>query len=135
MRMLFIFAILMTICSSCSPYMAQEIRLYNREQLGYLEIGMPREIVLETMGTETFATDVAINNPYRIEMFKSNDGTMVEVLFYYTDVKDDDNAISDSEMTPLVLIDDELVGWGWFCLRQYLPAESLPKPEAIAIIR
>jgi len=115
--------------------MAQDIRLYNREQLGNLELGMPRAMVFDTMGDETFSTDVAINNPYRIEMFQAEDGTPVEVLFYYTDVKDDDNAISDEELTPIVLIDGEVVGWGWFCLRQHLPEGSLETRNVIEISR
>jgi len=135
MKILSTILLVVMVCSGCGGYMAQDIRLYNREQLGNLELGMPRAMVFDTMGDETFSTDVAINNPYRIEMFQAEDGTPVEVLFYYTDVKDDDNAISDEELTPIVLIDGEVVGWGWFCLRQHLPEGSLETRNVIEISR
>jgi len=135
MKTLSAILLLIVMCSGCSQYMAQEIRLYNREQLANLELGMNREMVLETMGTETFSTDVAINNPYRVEVFQPEEGVTVEVLFYYTDVKGDDNAISDEELTPVVLVNGEVIGWGWVCLRQQIPKELLPAQEVISISR
>jgi len=54
-----------------------------------------------------------INNPYRSETLKGKDGKNYAVLFYYTDVKNKDNAITDDELTPIVLLDGKLVGWGW----------------------
>jgi len=123
------------ICSGCSAYKAQDIRMYNREQLVNLELGMNREMVMETMGDETFSTDVAINNPYRIEVFQPEEGVTVEVLYYYTDVKDDDNAISDEELLPIVLVNGEVIGWGWVCLRQQIPQDLLPAEEVITTSR
>lgn len=135
MKTLSAILLVIVMCSGCSRYMAQDIRLYNREQLMNMELGMDRNMVLETMGSETFSTDVAINNPYRIEMFQPEEGVTIEVLYYYTDVKGDDNAITDEELTPIVLVNGEVIGWGWVCLRQEIPIELLPAQEVITISR
>jgi len=59
-----------------------------------------------------------INNPYRTETLKGIDGQIYEVLFYYTDIKKADEAITDDELTPILIKDGKLVGWGWSFLNQ-----------------
>ena len=39
----------------------------------------------------------------------------------YTDIKKDDNLITDNELTPIVLKDNQLIGWGWAFLSQLVP--------------
>jgi hypothetical protein len=79
---------------------------------------MDREAVLRTMGTAPMLIrDVGsvvrtINNPYRTEMYPTA-AHRFEILFYYTDVKSSDDAITDDELTPLVMKDGVLDGWGW----------------------
>jgi len=114
----------MVIVVGCSST-AQEIRFNNRENLSLLELGMSKRGVLDIMGTEAFLTDVAINNPYRTESFTAENGTLVEILFYYTDVKQDDNATTDDELMPIVLEDDALIGWGWTCLNRHYPSQEV----------
>ena len=73
----------------------------------------PTIIVRETeRGVEPGAPS-RINNPYRVEAFKGKDGHIHEVLYYYTDLKKDDGVITNDELTPIVLKDGEVVGWGW----------------------
>ena len=100
---------------------------------------MERERVLEVMGIESFTThpvrypySVAfppyciqyplfmgtMTNPYRSETPRAQDGTSVEILYYYTDQKADDGAITDDELTPIVLENGKVVGWGWSFLHQ-----------------
>jgi hypothetical protein len=55
----------------------------------------------------------SISNPYRNETVRSASGTSAEVLYYYTDLKHADGAITDDELTPIVLEEDRVVGWGW----------------------
>ena len=75
---------------------------------------MTKEQALVIMGTQTYETELgSINNPYRTETTHTKDGDPVLLVFYYTDVKARDNAITDDELTPLVFEDDKLVGWGW----------------------
>ncbi len=59
-----------------------------------------------------------INNPYRTEANRTADGVSVEILFYYTDQRVSDPAITDDELTPLVIEDGVLAGWGWNFLDQ-----------------
>lgn len=93
-------------------------RAANRSKLLSLTVGMDRATVLKTMGTTPYyARDLrsivaTINNPYRTEMYQSS-GHYFEVLYYYTDRKSADDAITDDELTPLVMKDGSLDGWGW----------------------
>ncbi len=57
-------------------------------------------------------------NPHRTELAQTPDGTEVEILFYQTETRLADGAIADDELTPLVLEDGHLAGWGWIFLRQ-----------------
>lgn len=94
----------------------------NRENLLKLTIGISREEALEIMGTEDFIAtywpggglvlEVTINNPYRSEILQGKEKTF-EIIHYVTDVKRDDGAITDDELTPLVFDDGKLIGWGW----------------------
>ena len=96
---------------------ASGVRVMNRENLLRLSIGMTKQEVLNTMGTKTFeiygdGVDTKINNPYRSEIIP-DEGKNLEVLYYYTDVKQTDGAVTDDELTPLVLDQGKLIGWGW----------------------
>ena len=94
-------------------------RANNRTKLNQLSIGMEKATVLNIMGTKTISVEVAafvwdkITNPYRTESFMSPDGKQVDILYYYTDQKASDGAITDDELTPLVFHNGKLIGWGW----------------------
>jgi len=81
---------------------------------------MTREEVLALMGTETVRAREGwqITNPYRTETLVAKSGETFEVLYYYTDVKRRDDAITDDELTPIVLQGGKVVGWGWTFLDQ-----------------
>jgi hypothetical protein len=98
---------------------------------------MTKAEVLETMGTDSVQTykksalpsnkgskkisdemravyrAERINNPFRAEASHTADGVYFEVLLYYTDTLNVDGAITDDELTPIVIEDGVLVGWGW----------------------
>ena len=102
------------------------VRAKNRESLVRLSRGMTKPEVLSVMGTESIKTGSGtlgsltlglppgqrITNPWRVEMYEAG-GSNWEILLYYTDVKRRDGAITDDELTPLVLKDGKLDGWGW----------------------
>ena len=107
--------ILTVLMASCAPRLTvDQVRATNRENLKQLSIGMNKSDVLTIMSTETIKTrsNRTINNPYRSEILKGKDKTL-EVLYYYTDLKKADNAITDDELTPLVFDSGKLIGWGW----------------------
>ena len=110
--------------------------------LNKLSVGMTKAEVLEIMGTDSVQTykksalpsnkgskkisdgmralnrGERINNPFRTETSHTADGTYAEVLLYYTDALKLDGAITDDELTPLVIEAGVLVGWGWTFLDQ-----------------
>lgn len=89
-----------------------------------LSVGMSKKSAIGVMGTKPMHVysnstgydllykGLKINNPYRSEIINSAEGTL-EVAYYVTDVKRDDGAITDDELTPLVFRGDKLIGWGW----------------------
>lgn len=97
-----------------------DVRAQNASRLLILKIGMDRYEVLKIMGTEAILVNhrsgpyngEKIPNPYRTETRKEKN-KLHEVLFYYTDNKKADGAITDDELTPLVFDDEKLIGWGW----------------------
>ena len=110
----FFMAMLLVGCAS-----SETVRAKNRKNLSKLSVGMSKSDVLKTMGTRTIRTSSdTITNPYRTETLKGKDEKSYVVLLYYTDLKKLDGAITDDEMTPIVLADDKVVGWGWGFLNQ-----------------
>lgn len=104
----------------------QEATAPNRTNLLKLSIGMSKAEAISAMGTVPatayyrdnfgFQQSFTINNPYRSEILQGKDKTF-EVLYYATDVKKDDNAITDDELTPLIFDNGKLIGWGWSFLQ------------------
>ncbi len=99
------------------------VRSENRTNLLKLQIGMTKTQVLEIMGAKEDALwggdgyTQRISNPYRAETLEGKDGTL-EVLYYYTDLQKQDGAITDDELTPLVLKNNKLIGWGRSALNE-----------------
>ena len=113
----------------------------NRQNLNRLVVNMPKTEVLNTMGTDTITCYKSellmlsilslgcllpvylhdtqkITNPYRSEIWQSKvSGETLEIVYYYTDTKKADYAITDDELTPLVFCNHRLIGWGWGFLR------------------
>jgi hypothetical protein len=107
--------ILLLLLSACASL--DDARVANRSKLVNLSPGLSRADVLRVMGTapmEVHDSDnmSTINNPYRTEMYNAG-SVRIEIIYYYTDVKHADGAITDDELTPLVLKDGVLDGWGW----------------------
>lgn len=96
----------------------ERVRSESRAKLYLLEKGMTREQVLEAMGTEPMEYDRgmfrtgAIPNPWDEEAHVVG-GENVEILYYVTDIRSSDGEIADDELTPLVLVESRLAGWGW----------------------
>ena len=138
--------VVLIIAFGCRTWIAvptlDTVRAQNREGLSQLSVGMPKADVLRVMGTETIQTytrpalpsgkgtsripdrtemhfrDTLINNPYRTETSHTADGTFVEILLYYTDRQSADHAITNDELTPLIIEGGLLAGWGWSYLEQ-----------------
>ena len=127
--------ILAVIVSGCVTLDA--VRTKNRENINSLSIGMTKSEVLEIMGTETqtahedgfayhmvtfglsSAESQKIPQPYKTEILQGENKTF-EVLYYYTDIKNNDMVVNDNELTPLVFDGDKLIGWGLSFLQDNL---------------
>ena len=86
----------------------------NRSRLSQLSKGMSRAQVLKIMGTDTLRSRAprGISNPWRTESFQGQSGKSYEVIYYYTAVRTRDGVVSEDELTPIVLANGKLVGWG-----------------------
>jgi hypothetical protein len=118
----------------------EDIRALNRGNLKSLSVGMSKEQAMAVMGTRAFRDDddgdFVVPNPYRTESYQALDGTMYELLSYYTDLNKSDYKLSKDEMTPLIFENGKLIGWGWVFVDKLdmrhatLPsAETPPPPE------
>lgn len=116
--------------SGCSQGFEQ-VQSENRAKLFRLEVGQTRQQVLEEMGTEpqtfnkgAFRSDGVVPNPYDSETHLMG-STEIEVLYYATNVQNTDGVITNDELTPLVLVDGILVGWGWTFLQTFTDDNDL----------
>jgi hypothetical protein len=96
----------------------EQLSAQNRGKMFMLEQGQTRDQVMAIMGTDS--TEVAkgvfrtgkIANPYCSETHEVN-GYDWEILYYATNVRNTDGALTEEELTPVVLKDGLLDGWGW----------------------
>jgi hypothetical protein len=122
-------------CATAGGFRDENIRNLDR-----LRTGMTRGQVFDIMGTKTASVSgteasgpvgigedtlgvsqvqipvggpkPVLQNPHRSELYRAG-GSSWEVLYYYTSVVADDGRVTDDELTPVVLRDDTLTGWGW----------------------
>ena len=114
--------LLLTLCACAN--VQQRMMIDNKENINKLVIGMSKKDVLLTMGTQTVYSEFSspIPNPYRSEAYKNRQGITFEILYYYTDLVKRDGIITDDELTPLILRNDKLAGWGWTFLEEIRPS-------------
>lgn len=102
--------------ASCSNFYvdpADMMRESNRENLKKLSLGMEKATAMETMGTEpSRGVFMWIDNPHRSEAVTAKNGQRYEALYYYTDMKQRDDRITDDELTLLLFQDGKLIAWG-----------------------
>jgi hypothetical protein len=112
-------------CSNIYLDTSDLLRAQNTGNLAKLTVGLRKDVAMEMMGTEASkGVFMWIDNPYRSETLTGKDGKSYEVLYYYTELKQRDDRITDDELTPLVFHDGKLIGWGYPFLDQRVP----PKP-------
>jgi hypothetical protein len=122
-----IYSLFLAVLAGCSPLVidsVEQLRDNNKKNIAQLAVGTPRAQVEKLMGDASAggkAGDILfgrlqyleVKNPMRVERITGSDGTVYDVLFYYTDVKARDDKITDDELTPLVFRGHELAGIGY----------------------
>ena len=80
----------------------------NRQYIAELSVGASKTAIIEKFGAADFN-----------ELTSSN-GDAVQVLYYRTHRVAEDGVTTKNECTPLVFVNDELVGWGEISVSKYL---------------
>lgn len=81
----------------------------------HLSVGISRDSALQLMGVE---------KPARVDPFLVN-GHYFEVI-YYAKPGSDGVGVPDRKLSPVVVVDGKLVGWGWKSLDSVAGANKLP---------
>lgn len=126
---------LSALIAGCSTLMLdplEQLRTENKAKMEKLSVGMTRMEVESVMGNARAGGGLpevlfgrvqylAAQNPMREEPLKGTDGADYLVLFYYTDVRERDDKITDDELTPVVLRDGKVAGIGYRFLGERAP--------------
>ncbi len=110
----------------------ERLRDDNKKNIAQLSVGMTRVDVEKVMGNGVAGGTVAdvafgrfqylrVRNPMREERVSGPDGTSYDVLFYYTDLRQRDDKITDDELTPVVFRDGKIAGIGYAYLGERVP--------------
>lgn len=71
-----------------------------------------------------------VTNPYRVEQARDRQGRVVEIMWFITKVPNFiyDGTVLEEDLTPFVIVDGRLDGWGWSFYRdrkQYFEVELM----------
>jgi len=74
--------------------------------------------------------NIRLFNPWRSESFLLRDdgNTRVAILYYVTEHQRRWRTVDDQELTPVVLEEDKVVGWGWSYLRRNMDRYAISVP-------
>lgn len=109
-----------------------DIRSYNQQNLLKITLGMSRDSVIDMMGGQkTIQTyyliglygikkqDQIVSNPYSRDLLKDKSNNNIEIIWYFTDIKKADGAITKDELTPIILENNKVTGIGWGYYEDY----------------
>ena len=98
-------------------------------KLKKLSTGISRDSVLKILREGSTSTD-STPNVYREERYLSG-GRFLSVLLYTNTGKEEGvDTVPEADLTPIVLLDDTLTGWGWAHHDSAARANNIPiKPR------
>jgi len=110
----------------------EQLRTQNKAKLSAVTAGMTRQEVESIMGDARAGGGLPevvfgrvqwlqARNPMREERLQGDDGVQYLVLFYYSDLRQRDDKITDDELTPVVLRDGKVAGVGYDFLGERVP--------------
>ncbi len=102
-------------------------------RLKALKTGDKLSHVVDVMGQGPFTAMTAsdslrIVSGYRLQKFLAK-GTMHEVIWYRDSTGSIESPITKTAETPVVIVGDTLVGWGWKFFDKYAQTNGLPNPS------
>jgi hypothetical protein len=111
---------LLTGCGRVAHSRYMEAVAQNQQGLQELRLGMSRSEVFEIMGNGEVIRYKRIYfiDPWRSESFQLADGTDVLIVFYLTQPSRRYGMPQDGALTPIVLENGAIKGWGWSYLRR-----------------
>jgi hypothetical protein len=93
--------------------------------------GMPRAEVLQVIGQGTMtgkgSDSVRVVNGRRHSRFFSN-GRNIEVIYYRDKAGEVTELVEQNQETPVVLLEDKALGWGWKFYVESMKTYNLPSP-------
>src|SRR5919198_4170764 len=125
-------ALTLAACSNLMLDPLEQLRDANKRNLQRVAVGHTR-IEVESIMSDARAGGglpevvfgrvqyLAAKNPMREEHVVGADGAEYDVLFYYTDLKERDDKITDDELTPVVLREGKVAGIGYRFLGSRVP--------------
>ena len=133
MRPLWIF--LAAALAGCATLMLdplEQLREANKQNIAKLSVGHTRLEVESVMGNARAGGGLPelvfgrvqylqARNPMREERLMGTDAVEYEVLFYYTDLRERDDKITDDELTPVALREGKVAGVGYRFLGERVP--------------
>ena len=133
MRLLVVaLATLLVGCQNLMLDPLEQLRMQNKAKLSGVTVGMTRQEIESLMGDARAGGGLPevvfgrvqwlqARNPMREERVEGSDGAQYDVLFYYTDLRERDDKITDDELTPVVLRDGKVAGVGYKFLGDRVP--------------
>jgi len=123
-RIAFVALVALGGCSTLMVDPLEQLRTENKAKVEKLAVGMTRMEVESVMGDARAGGGLPevlfgrvqylqARNPMREESLTGTDGAGYLVLFYYTDVRQRDDKITDDELTPVVFRDGKVAGIGY----------------------
>ena len=120
---------------------AETLAQRNRDALASLQPGMTRAQVAEALDgvarsvreiPDRYALD--LESPYRTLHIREPDGAEVEILYYYTAQLRSDGYVGEDELTPVLMRDGLVVGWGAALVEREVDPDALNKAVAESIL-
>jgi|SRR5450759_560207 hypothetical protein len=97
----------------------EQLAQENQTNINKLTVGISKSAVLEAMGTKNAtAFNSHISNPFRTETFQDKSGAQYEILYYATEDTLPFQPAGNAQMTPLILKNGALIGWGSISLKR-----------------
>jgi hypothetical protein len=103
----------------------------NQQSLSDLALGMSASDVRRVMGEGELVHYGRIHlvDPWRVESFYLTDGTDVLILYYVTTRPHRYSDAADDDLTPIVLENDKVMGWGWSFLNRNVDRYEVDTPK------